>query len=349
MGKACGWLVVAGCVLLTASAAHGQRFVAPPPPVPVLPTEDHVTLDTPPPVTHPPARQPPIPYFSEGDPLLERPELPPPGWFVGVEAEWNIPHVKNRLTNSVLIDGTLLDTVHVPQAELDSTVAPRFELGYRLPDGFGEFVFSYRLLVSEGTNIFNESSGFARVKSRLALNVFDFDYANYECSLAPDCEMRWKVGVRVAGVYFDSRSDLLTLPVMLAALNLDQHTSNNFWGGGPHAGLQLTKKLGVRGLTAFANLEGATVLGQIRQGFSERFTFLGVPNTQFGGATTITRSQAAPTLSIQCGLGWSPPGCERIHYSVGYQYEHWWSLGKVDASSAELWDQGLFLRAEYNF
>jgi hypothetical protein len=287
--------------------------------------------------------------FSIHDPLLERPELPPPGWFFGVEAAWVVPHVKNRLVNNVIIDGVQVDTVHVPQAELDSTIAPRFEIGYRLPDGLGEFLFSYRFLVSEGTNFFSDNDGLTRVKSRVNLNVFDFDYANDECSLAPKWDMQWKVGVRLAGIYFDSRSCLQTLPEMFAALNVEQQATNNYWGAGPHAGLCLTRKLEVPGVTLFARVEGATLLGHIRQQFSERFSFSGVPNMQFGVLTTDSGTQAVPTLSFQVGLGWSPPGWSELRFSGGYEYEHWWSLGQLNGSSAELWDQGIFLRGEYRY
>jgi hypothetical protein len=363
MGKARGWLLLAGCALLASgSTAFSQNLDPPPLPVPVVAPEPSVLppparlvpltpapiWESPPPTVLPP-KPPPHSFFMEGDQLLERPELPPPGWFFGVEAAWVVPHVKNRLINNVLIDGEQLDTIHVPQAELDSTIAPRFAVGYRLPEGLGEFLFSYRFLVSEGTAFFDGSDAQERVKSRVNLNVFDFDYATRECSLAPKWNMRWLIGVRVAGIYFDSRSDLQTLPEMFAALNLEQRASNNFWGAGPHAGLQLSRNLEIPGMTLFANIEAATLLGRIHQGFSERFSFSGVPNMQFGGATSISGSQAVPTLSFQTGLGWTPPGMSNLRYSFGYEYEHWWSLGKVNGSSAELWDQGLFLRGEINY
>jgi hypothetical protein len=361
MRKSRGWLLLALCVALASHAtAFAQQTDAPPPPVPVLPSDTplqyprntpalppKVTLDPPLSTAPPPTSHPPVLLFSERDPLLERPELPPPGWFFGVETAWVVPHVKNRLVGDVLIDGVQLDTVHVPPAELDSTIAPRFEIGYRLPNGLGEFLLTYRFLVSEGTIFFTDSDGLTGVKSRLNLNVFDFDYANRECSLAPYWDMQWKVGVRLAGIYFDSRSNLQTLPDMFAALSVERQASNNFWGAGPHVGLCLTRKLDVPGMTLFANVEGATLLGQIRQQFSERFSFAGVPNVQFGGVNAFTRSQAVPTLNFQVGLGWSPPGWSQLRYSLGYEYEHWWSVGQANGSSAEVWDQGLFLRGEF--
>ncbi len=43
------------------------------------------------------------------------------------------------------------DVVIVPMAKLDWTVSPRFELGYRLPSGFGEVDVAYRFLLADGT------------------------------------------------------------------------------------------------------------------------------------------------------------------------------------------------------
>jgi hypothetical protein len=55
-----------------------------------------------------------------------------------------------------------------------------------------------------------------------------------------------------------------------------------------------------------------------------------------------------PTLNAQFGVGWAPPGT-RLRFSAGYQYEHWWSLGNVGDSRAELSDQGVFFRADFSF
>ena len=36
-------------------------------------------------------------------------------------------------------------------AQLDWTVSPRFELGYRLPSGFGELDVAFRFLMTQGS------------------------------------------------------------------------------------------------------------------------------------------------------------------------------------------------------
>src|SRR5262249_18816926 len=143
---------------------------------------------------------------------------------------------------------------------------PRFEFGYRFDQGFGELLFSYRFLASDGRGTIPDfdavGDGFAR--SRLSLNVFDFDYANHEPALGPKWDMLWRVGVRLADVFFDDRA--------LGGF-VEQRTTNQFIGAGPHAGLDLWYHFNVPGLALFTRVEGALVIGQVSQAFEETFFF----------------------------------------------------------------------------
>ena len=40
-----------------------------------------------------------------------------------------------------------------------------------------------------------------------------------------------------------------------------------------------------------------------------------------------------------------------MHFFLGYQFEYWWNVGRLSTSFArgELEDQGVVLRAEFNF
>jgi hypothetical protein len=69
----------------------------------------------------------------------------------------------------------------------------------------------------------------------------------------------------------------------------------------------------------------------------------------FGGAGDDRVTKSIPTLSAQIGLGWSPLGGDHLRFSAGYLYEHWWMLGDIGSSRAELEDQGIFFRGEVNF
>lgn len=346
--------MVRGLPLLTAAltaclaAGPARAQALPPQPIPVAPPAPAgagpvalppTTGLTPPPVMTPP---PPPPVYRDPlpthDALLDPPSAPP-GWFGAVELGILKPHVKNRLIADVSFGDAGIDTVHLPGASLDWVVAPHFELGYRLADGFGELLLSYRYLTSEGhADVVNfDTLGDGVLRSRLDLNVFDFDYASREIALGARWDMKWRVGVRLADVFFDSRA---------VGQFLGQRTSNHFIGAGPHAGLDLRYHFSLPGLALFARLEGALPIGRIHQGFEETFVF--DDGSASGSATSQGGTQAVPTLNVRVGLGWQPPGT-RLRFDVGYQYEQWWYLGHVGDSRGELFDQGAFFRGEFSF
>jgi hypothetical protein len=250
------------------------------------------------------------------------------------------PHINNRLVNTVAVPwGTGTEIVHVPQASLDWTGAPVLTLGYRLPQGFGEFLVSERFLVSQGTdNVANfDVLGDAMLRSRLNLNVVDLDYASREWSLAPLWDMKWQAGVRIADIFFDSRAQ---------GRVREERTSNSFVGAGPHAGLELARRFDDTGLAAFARLDYGLLLGGIDQSFEETRTPIG--GSAVGGAVNAHQTQAIDHLTFETGLTWAPRE-DHMRFSLGYLIEQWWYLGQVDPSRADLRDQGVFFRAEFNF
>jgi hypothetical protein len=250
------------------------------------------------------------------------------------------PHINNHLVAPVHIPGRGTDIVHVPQAELDWTAAPRFDVGYRLPEGCGEFLASYRLLVSEGTDNIPrfDALGSAMLRSRVNLNVIDLDYRSHEFSLCPLWDLRWQAGVRIADIYFDSRAN---------GFFKEERTSNNFFGAGPHIAVEVARRFELPGLSAFAKLDYGLILGRIDQSFEETFSSGGTP--VLGGAANAHETQAVDHLSFETGLRWAPPGEDRMRFSVGYLFEEWFYLGQVGPSRAELLDQGVFFRSEFNF
>jgi hypothetical protein len=275
----------------------------------------------------------------------------PPGWYAAIEMDVVKPHIKNRLVAPVTVAG-FTSPFGLATAELAWTVAPRFELGYRLPDELGEFVVSYRFLVSEGClcECWEDDlvSYHDRLKSRLDLNVIDLNYAHREYGLGPAWDMKWRIGVRLANLFFDSRRTIQFTDLETDfAFQVGERVSNYFFAAGPHVGLDLWRRFGGSGLAAFGRVEGALVVGRINQGFEETFAFSDF--LAVGGATSVHQTQAIPTLNVQAGLGWLPSRWPWLRFTAGYQYEHWWYVGQAGDSSAELWDQGVFLRAEYKY
>ena len=324
----------------------GPGAPLPPPPGAVLPPPPGAVA----PLAPAPFLPPPYnPYqdtngpLLRGDPLLDQPHYPPPGWFGAVELNLVVPHIQNGLVAPVTVAGGSPQVVHLPTAELEWTGAPRLEVGYRFPEGCGEVLASYRLLSSEGTDTipnFDLDGGAGFLRSRLSANVLDLDYSSREFSLAPRWDMKWKAGVRLADIFFDSRAE---------GFFLEERTSNLFYGAGPHLGLDLWRQIeDVPGLGLFLRLEGATVIGQIRQSFEQ--TLVTQDGGLAGGAAEVHHTQAVPVFNLQLGLSWTP--CWRGRYrrfAFGYEFERWWYLGQAGDSRAELTDQGIFFRAEFGF
>lgn len=343
--------------LLAAALPFAQAQEPPPPaPVPVaLPSPQPASPAPPPPPTMPQGYPGTIGqqiHQMRQDHLPPAPPPEPGGWFAGLEADLVKPHVNNRLRGRVRVEDLASTLVAVPTTELDWTVAPRFELGYRLPGGQGEFLFSYRFLVSEGTDqgiaADDELRAQMKIRSRLDLNVFDLDYAIQAAAPCSGWDVRWKVGARVANVFFDSKRVLrLTDLDSDSDFRMVDRVSNHFIGGGPHLGLDVWRQLGASGIAVFGRVEGAIVIGQVSQSFEERFSFSDL--IRIGGASRVSETQAVPVLNFQAGLGWVPPAFPCTRFSIGYQYEHWWNLGDVGSSQANLWDQGVFFRGEYRF
>jgi hypothetical protein len=337
------------------------RPVLPPPtsgpaaPVGVAPS---APISGPPPVPPPPG-PPPAPVYPryedrngpllQGDPLLDR--LPAPGWFAAVDVDVVGVHVKNRLFAPLTFPNRVTSELHLPGAELDWTGAPRLTLGYRLDQGAGEFLVSYRSLVTDGkADTFDARGDTGLLKSRLNLNAVDLDYGSWENSLGPLWDMEWRVGLRVATVYYDTRVNMdLVRPFPEMPGAFDARTNNNFWGLGPHAALRLSRHLGIRGFFLYAGLEGAVLIGRNSQSFEEVFTGSFIPGGSVGSANRLSGTQAVPMLNFETGVGWTPPGHDHVRFTFGYQIENWWQLGKLADSQLELLDQGVFFRSEFNF
>jgi hypothetical protein len=313
---------------------------APPAPVPFSPPPTAAptapTLGVPVPAPYVAAPPPP--------PLSGRADPGPNGWtdapscdeglFFNTDLDFLKPAVKNRLSGTVTFPDGSTGTVAPPQASLDWTVAPRFEVGYHFPDSFGDLSASYRFLVSEGRGTAVSPVGAFDVRSRLDLNQFDFDYSSARFSPGPFWDLKWRVGARLADVFFDSRvSDGV----------FDQQAGSNFIGAGPHFALDAERRIGLLpGFALFGNIDGAVLVGQIHQHFQD-----GAPG--FSANDTEQRTQSVPVVTLKAGFSYTPPRLEFVHFTTGYEFERWWDLARLGGSKGELTDQGLFLRAEFDY
>jgi hypothetical protein len=289
-------------------------------------------------------------YFQE-DPLLDLPQLPAIGWFAGAEASLVGPHVKNELTNSVPFARPVEDTIALQSAQLDWTVSPRFDLGYRLPSGFGEFSLGYRFLASQGAESSEQLLGPATLSSLLDINSFDFDYSSWEICISDNWKMKWTIGGRLAFLYFSSQANQAFALPGSPDYFLDQRTTNFFAGFGPHAGLELTRQWRGTGLSLIGRADFATILGRVHQSFLEASSIT-PPTSPFASSELhVSGSQDVPMVTADAGIGWQPPAYPFAQFFVGYHFEYWWNAGRLStsASRGEISDEGVTLRAEFVF
>jgi hypothetical protein len=316
------------------------------PGLPRPPDVPHSLLEPAPPAPSFSCADLPGPYF-ELDPRLDPPCFPQPGWFTEVELGIVGAHVKNRLTDRVQVDGRPPDMVHLPGAPLDWTVAPGVAIGYRLPSGFGDFLLHYHFLNTDGTGSVAGPDAVAALKSRLAINVADLDYASREFYTLqwPYVEMKWWFGLRFADAFFDSRAEEPLAAAALGSGILETRVSNNFWGIGPHVGAELSRRFNESGLMLVSSVDGATLLGRIRQNFSEEST------ASLIGSTRASNPQDVPIVKFFFGVAWQPTSSGHIRMDAGYEYEYWWNVGRItrNGSRGELSNQGVLLRAAYNW
>jgi hypothetical protein len=193
----------------------------------------------------------------------------------------------------------------------------------------------------------------AALSSRLDMNLGDLDYASRETSLGPCWGMKWRIGLRYADVFFDSQA---TEPVSHAASGVFQRAiSNNFWGIGPHAAVELATPRNDGGFRWVGRLDVALLFGEVAQRFAETSTTAG-PASYLSGETHFTNPEQAPVLGGFLGLQWTPPQCPRLDLQLGYTGEYWWNVGRLSdpdfyngQSAGEVGLQGPVFRLEYNY
>jgi hypothetical protein len=336
-------------VLLTVGVAAAQPPAtlapasppAPPGLIPVTPQQ------APPPLLPPPAAPAlppaePIPIPPPDVPMFCPPPAPKSGLFGGVEIGLLFPHVTNGLVAPVTVKPFGVgDTVVLPAAGLDSTVAPQFTLGYRLRDDLGAILLTYRNLASEGregvTNF--DFAGDGVIFSRLDINTVGLAYSTQEHPLGALWGMRWEIGAKLSSIYFDSYGQ---------GAVIGQRVSNDFVGAGPSIALDVTRELPSTGLAIYSRAEFSDLWGKVTQRYAET---VGDPRAPDGfGGFNQHGDQGVPVLALQAGLSWLSHPDGRWRLTTGYSFEHYWGVGKVGPTThGDVMAQGLFMRAEFNY
>lgn len=213
-------------------------------------------------------------YFVS-DPLLDPPQWPKTGWFTSFQIDIIHPHVfGNQWKATVVTSAGRAVNVATGVAQLNWTVAPRLELGYRLQSGFGELSVSDRGFYTDGTGPFSGPAGNFTRTSHLGVNYTDMDYASREFTPWVNWTMKWRAGVRVAYTWIDST---VSQPFNVAAASngvFADRAVNYTAGAGPHFGVALDHNFTQPGLSFLINLDIADTFTRIRQRFSTATTTL---------------------------------------------------------------------------
>jgi Legionella pneumophila major outer membrane protein precursor len=352
-------LVVALLTVLLPSAAQAQVLQAQPvPQLPQAPRPDTPGLPGvglgapqpaqpfPAPVSPPPmvggvgvCPPPPCQPFLPPQPGMPGPGLVDGSFFVGLQFDILFPDVHNGLQGTFLLNNGTGITLTVPSQSLSWTVSPKLELGWHLPQGGGDVILSYRFFASEGNGFVSNGIDDFNVKSRLNVNIFDLDYFSYPEEIAPRWFARWGLGARVAAAYYDTEA---------IGAALATKASNDFLGVGPMGSLEIARQIELLpAFSVFARADASLLVGQITQKYYE--TVASDPTNPLSGSVRFERTQSVPTLSLIAGLRYDPPAVKELHFSIGYQWEQWWSLGREQDARLDLTTNSFFLRGQYDF
>ncbi|HTI52282.1 MAG TPA: Lpg1974 family pore-forming outer membrane protein [Planctomycetaceae bacterium] len=288
------------------------------------------------------------PWPPGANPLLERAGLPV-GWFAGIELTAVKPHLLSQIDSGDSLQPTFPSSIQLPVANIDWSVMPRFQVGYRRENGLGEFSVSYRFVLSSGNgSIANfDAAGAGRLDTNLNVQVLDLDYGftdyNEELPWWVPFVVTRSLGVRVAGVVSESNA--------YGQQILSEQAKNTFVGAGPRTRFDMLWPLSAgpvpRPVSFFGGFDLSGVVGPSNQRFYEQSVSGGSLLTATGRTGGNTTGVA--TLGLQAGLSWVPEWRQNAaRFSAGFQWERWWFLGG-DNGNVELTLQGPFVRGELRF
>ena len=125
----------------------------------------------------------------------------------------------------------------------------------------------------------------------------------------------------------------------------------HYYGG--FGNLEVARRLGVPGLTAFGFVEFTDSYARIKQTGAE-VLFGGDAGPQ-GSAIRNDNGVGVTMFNGRVGLSYDPPGWNHSRFLIGYHFETYFQVGRLTDfrittdSRGQIDTQGLFLRAEFNF
>ncbi|HVX11860.1 MAG TPA: hypothetical protein VHC22_11815 [Pirellulales bacterium] len=265
------------------------------------------------------------PYF-ERDPLLDPVDWPAPGWFCQAEVGVIKPHVSiPMMAQFTTALGTPV-TVQTNSAHFQWTAAPRVEIGYRLPSGFGEFSLSDRYYNALGNSTVAGPNGPGALHSEFMVNYADLDYASRELTPNTGWGLKFRGGVRTSQTFFGSRLDTSFAGALAGNQLFAERETSRSTGVGPHFGVEVDRRFARPGWSMLANADIAEMFSKVRNTFYGATT---VPIPVGGFETFATSShfiQEIPVLTAQLGLSWQPQRLPNSRFYVGYFGQFWYKF-----------------------
>ena len=250
----------------------------------------------------PPPGPPPadLEHYFELDPLLDPPRWGNLGWFTDIQIQAIHPSLFfGQFRHGVGPNGQ--SRGRAPgAAKQDWTVAPRIEIGYRLPSGFGGFSFSDRFFTTSGTGPFIGPAGTMTRTTHFGVNYSDWDYISPEYTQWTNWGMTG--ARRPAGRDLDQHARRSAVRQGRSGTGIVSEQDSNYTvGAGPHVGLMLDRKFPASGFSFIAKFDIANTFTRERDLFS-------ATNTS-GNRSVFTQNywQQVPILNYQLGVGWQPP------------------------------------------
>jgi hypothetical protein len=272
------------------------------------------------------------------------------GWFAGVDLYFVHPEIDSQVNNTNLapgdlFHGTFKNPTQLPVGDMNWTVMPRIQVGYRRENGLGEFIASYRFLQanSSGTLLNFDAAGAGQLHTRSQAHVLDLvcAYTDLTEGLAwyfPAVQ-HYGVGLRVASWIFDTTAN--------GQQTLEERAGNVFIGGGPVVNYEGTWLTTWRSVTFNGGFDAAGVGGFNYQRFAETAIVSG--SVQTAGGRTDGRGTATPILGVWGGMSWVPDWQNQaFRLSAGYRWERWWNFPDAGAQN-DLTLQGPFVRGDFKW
>jgi hypothetical protein len=337
-----GLLPLCPVPVLAQQASVGDSTVLPPPsgdePAPSSVPAPAIVLPNTGPFAPPPASPPPS-FENLWGQLLDW--MSARTFFADHELDIAKPHLNAALVGPAIFPGGFTTTVHPPTATLNWVAIPRLEVGWFLPPSFGYFAFSYRGFADDGRQIVTALDGVPyALRTRLDLNQIAFDWGLTPYSFAPRWFVSGRIGMAAADVYFDN---------VAVSAPQTQDASNDYYGAGPHLRLDVWREFNLLpGLALFAEPDLMVLVGRIQQHYRESDV---VDGSTLAGSFFVRRTQTVPVFTLRTGLSYTPANLSQWRFMVGYEFEDWWSVGKVpeQASRGQFDTNGIFLRAAVTF